>query len=294
MEEKSKYELVKFNDGELEMDVNVSPSEDTVWLTIEQMAILFGRDRSVISKHINNIYKEGELDIVSTCAKNAHMGTLGVQRYEVLLYNLDVIISVGYRVKSQRGVIFRRWANSVLKEYLLKGYVINENRVTVSNENYIELRNEVSSINNRLLKLEERVFSNDYKLDKIFYNGSFYDSYTLIQSILESANNEIIIIDNYIDRSVLDRLVVKKPNVEVIIYTNNKTSKLINNDINTFNQEYGLLTIKDTNKVHDRYIIIDNNKLYHLGASIKDLGKKIFSIIESDNNFIDGLIKRIK
>ena len=293
MNEEKKFEVVRFVDGEIELDVNVSPSEDTVWLTIEQMAILFGRDRSVISKHISNIFDERELEEKSVCAFFAHTANDG-KTYNVKYYNLDVIISVGYRVKSKNGVLFRKWANKVLKEYLLKGYIIDENRVTVSNENYIELRNEVSSINNRLLKIEEKVFNNDYKLDQIFYNGSFYDSYTLIQSIFEQASDSIIIIDNYIDRSILDRLVVKKKNVKVIIYTNNKTSKLINKDIDTFNKEYGLLYIKDTNKVHDRYIIIDNNKLYHLGASIKDLGKKIFSIIESDGSMIQELINKIK
>ena len=169
MEEK-KYEIVKFNDEGIELDVNVDTSEETIWLTKEQMAKLFNRDRSVISKHISNIYKEGELDENSTCAKNAHMGTLGVQEYNVLLYNLDVIISVGYRVKSKRGIIFRKWASSVLKEYLLKGYVINENRVTVSNENYIELRNEVSSIysnnvsNNNLINDIDNPFSDSNKI----------------------------------------------------------------------------------------------------------------------------------
>ena len=284
-----KYELVKFSDGRLEMNVNVDPKEDTVWLTIEQMAQQFNRDRSVISKHISNIFWENELDAKS----NVHFLHIANSDKPVQHFNLDVIISVGYRVKSKNGTIFRKWASSVLKEYLLKGYVINENRVTVSNENYIELRNEVSSINNRLLKIEDKVFSNDYKLDQIFYNGSFYDSYTLIQSIFEQSNDNIIIIDNYIDRSVLDRLIIKKKNVKVLIYTNNKTSKLINNDINTFNKEYGLLNVIDTNKVHDRYIIIDNKKIYHLGASIKDLGKKIFSITELNDLHINDLISNL-
>ena len=289
MEEK-KYELVKFNDEGIELDVNVDTSEETIWLSKEQMAKLFNRDRTVISKHISNVFKEGELDQKS----NVHFLHIANSDKPVQYYTLDVVISVGYRVKSKNGTIFRKWASSVLKEYLLNGYVINENRVTVSNENYIELRNEVSSINNRLIKVEEKIFNDDIRIDQIFYNGSFYDSYTLIQSIFEQANDTIIIIDNYIDRSVLDRLIIKKKNVKVLIYTNNKTSKLINNDINTFNQEYGLLNVIDTNKVHDRYIIIDNKKIYHLGASIKDLGKKIFSIIESDSSIIKELLIKIK
>ena len=282
------FEVVKFKESDFELDVNVSPAEDTVWLTKEQISLLFERERSVITKHINNIYKERELDKETTCAKNAHMGSLGVQRYNVELFNLDVIISVGYRVKSKRGVLFRKWANGVLKEYLLKGYAINGNRVIVTNENYIRLTNEVASINNRLLKIEDKVFDKDYNKGSIFFNGEFYDAYTLIQSLFEKANNEIIIIDNYIDRTILDRLAVKKKDVNVIIYTNK--SKLLKVDIDVFSKQYHNLIIINTNLVHDRYIIIDKDKLYHLGASIKDLGKKVFSVSLLDNKLIKTLL----
>ena len=129
------YELVKFEQNGLTLDVNVSPQEETVWLSKEQIAFLFDRDRSVISRHINNIYKEGELPKESSCAKNAH--EVNGQIHYTEFFNLDVIISVGYRVKSQNGVVFRKWANNVLKQYLLKGYVVNENRTLVTNENYI-------------------------------------------------------------------------------------------------------------------------------------------------------------
>ena len=145
------YEIVKFKNDGLELDVNVSAKDDTVWLTIEQIAQLFERDRSVISRHINNIYTEGELD-KKTSVHFLHITNLNPKNGPPELYNLDVIISVGYRVKSKQGIVFRKWATNVLKEYLLKGYVINENRVIVSNENYIQLRNEVVSINDRLLK----------------------------------------------------------------------------------------------------------------------------------------------
>ena len=125
---KGRYELVRFEQNGLTLDVNVSPSEDTVWLSKEQIALLFGRDRSVISRHINGIYEEGELDKKSTCAKNARMPQTRKRLYESELYNLDVIISVGYRVKSKNGVVFRKWANTVLKEYLLRGYVVDGKR----------------------------------------------------------------------------------------------------------------------------------------------------------------------
>ena len=295
MEKKSDYEIVKFKDEEIELEINISPKEETIWMTLDQIAILFNRHKSVVSRHIKNIYLEEELNENSTVAKNATVqleGNRETKRY-LEYYNLDVVIAVGYRVNSKRGTKFRKWANKVLKEYLLKGYVINANRVTVSNENYIELRNEVVNINNRLVKLEDKVFNDEYSLNKIFFNGQYFDAYSLIQQIFESANNEIIIIDNYLDRSVLDRLIVKKKSVKVLIYTNISTSKLLGSDIKSYNSQYRGLTVIYTTKVHDRFIIIDRNKLYHLGHSIKDLGKKIFSIIESDSTFIELLLKNL-
>ena len=294
MNQEPKYQLMKFIDNEFELEITVSPKEETIWLILDQLSVLFGRDKSVISRHIKKIFDEQELNEMSTIAKNATVQIEGGRQVKRLIeyYNLDMIISVGYRVNSKRGTKFRQWANQVLKEYLIKGYVVNENRVVVSNENYIELRNEVSSINNRLLKIEDKVFDKEYGLNKILFEGQFYDAYTLIQSVFESANNEIIIIDNYIDRTILDRLTVKKNNVIVNIYTNN-TSRLLVSDINTFNSQYGNLSIINTTKVHDRYIIIDKTKLYHLGYSIKDLGKKVFSISESDNNLINELLNNI-
>jgi len=259
-----KYELVKFADDELE--VSVSPKEITVWLTQKQMAILFNVSVDNISLHIKNILKE-ELDysVVEESSITASDG----KNYKTKLYNLDMIISVGYRVKSKRGVMFRKWANQVLKEYLLKGYAINENRVIVSNENYVELRNEVASINNRLVKLEDKVFDKSYGVNKIFFDGQFYDAYTLIQSLFESASNEIIIIDNYTDRTILDRLTSKEQNVNVIIYTDKSKSKITINDINFYNNQYSNLSIRYTKKVHDRYIILDQTKLYHLVIQLK-------------------------
>ena len=288
-----KYEVIKFKDNEFEIDVNVSPNEDTVWLTIEQIALLFERDRSVISRHINNIYNEKELER-NTSVHFLHISNnFDNPNYRPPeYYNLDVIISVGYRVKSKRGISFRRWANSVLKQYLLNGYVINENRVVVSNENFLKLSNEVTSINNRLIKVEDKVFNN-YDKNSILFNGQFYDAYTLVQSIFEKAIKEIIIIDNYVDRTILDRLVDKNKDIKVTIYTNKDKCKLLNKDIEMFNKQYGNLHVKYTDKAHDRYIIIDNKKLYHLGASIKDLGKKIFSINELDNSNVDYLLMKV-
>jgi hypothetical protein len=170
--------------------------------------------------------------------------------------------------------------------------VINEERSLVTNENYVRLINKVEPLDERVSNIEKEYKPKEFKNSQIFYNGEFYDAYTLIQSIFEKATNEIIIIDNYTDRTILDRLVVKKKEVKVKIYTS-INSKLIGRDINTFNNQYGLLEVIYTTKVHDRYIIIDQNKLYHLGHSIKDLGNKIFSISELDSKFIRVLISNL-
>ena len=287
----NKYEIVKFVDEEVKLDVNISPLEKTIWINIEQMSVLFERDRSVISKHIKNIFLEGELLEDSVCAFFAHTANDG-KVYNVKYYNLDVVISVGYSVKSKRGVLFRQWASNIIQDYLIKGYAINEERSLVTNENYVRLINKVESLDERVSNIENNYKPQEFKNSQLFFDGQLFDAYTLIQSIFELANNEIIIIDNYVDRSILDRLVVKKQNVQVIIYTS-INSKLLGRDINTFNSQYGELDVRYTTNVHDRYIIIDQNKIYHLGHSIKDLGKKIFSISESDSNLISKLLCNI-
>ena len=290
----NKYEIVKFNNDSVEVDVTVSPLEETVWLTQEQMALLFNVNVPAINKHIRNIISENELEESSTISKMEIVRYEGNRRVKrnINIYNLDMIISVGYRVNSIMGVIFRKWANEVLKEYLLQGYVINKERSLVTNENYVRLINKVESLDERVSNIENNYKPQEFKASQLFFDGQLYDAYTLIQSLFESSNNEIIIIDNYVDRTILDRLVVKNRNVQVIIYTSINT-RLLGRDINTFNSQYGGLDVRYTTNVHDRYIIIDQNKIYHLGHSIKDLGKKIFSISESDSNLISKLLSNI-
>ena len=284
----NKYEVVKFIDDNIELDVNIDPYSETIWLTQSQMAILFGVDISRISRHIKNALNEEEIN----SQRNLRKTQIANSDKLVYLYDLDVIISVGYRVKSIKGVIFRKWATKVLKEYLLQGYVINKERSLVTNENYVRLINKVESLDERISNIENNYKPQEFKNSQLFFDGQLYDAYTLIQSLFEKANNEIIIIDNYVDRTILDRLVVKNRNVQVIIYTSINT-RLLGRDINTFNNQYGRLDVRYTTNVHDRYIIIDQNKIYHLGHSIKDLGKKIFSISESDSNLISKLLSNI-
>ena len=290
----NKYEIVKFNNDSVEVDVTVSPLEETVWLTQEQMALLFNVNVPAINKHIRNIISENELEESSTISKMEIVRYEGNRRVKrnINIYNLDMIISVGYRVNSVEGIKFRRWANKILKEYLLTGYVINKERSLVTNENYVRLINKVESLDERVSNIENNYKPQEFKNSQLFFDGQLYDAYTLIQSIFESAINEIIIIDNYVDRTILDRLVVKNRNVQVIIYTSINT-RLLGRDIKTFNSQYGGLDVRYTTNVHDRYIIIDQNKIYHLGHSIKDLGKKIFSISESNSDLIPKLLSNI-
>lgn len=283
-----KYEIVTFVNDEVKLDVNVSPGEDTVWLTLEQIGTLFGRDRSVIGKHIKNIYKEQELDENSTRANFAHVQIEGEREIsrEISFYNLDVIISVGYRVKSKNGVLFRKWANSVLKEYLLKGYVINENRTLITNENYINLINKVDSIDKRL-SLVEKV---NLEREKVFFDGEAFDAKVFISNLISNANTSIILIDAYADIKALDFLKHKKQGVSLSIYHSSK-AKLSNRDITCFNTQYGNCNTFINDKFHDKFLIIDDSEIYHLGSSLNYAGKRIFAITKMEDVEILKTIK---
>ena len=189
--ESKKGEIVMYQPDET-IRLEVRMGEDTVWLTQQQMAHLFQRDQSVIARHIRNIYKEEELEEVGTYAKFAYMGHDGLQLYEVTHYNLDVIISVGYRVKSKRGTKFRQWANRVLKDYLLKGYVVNQ-RITTLEPQVADLTEKVNFF----------VRSSLPPIEGIFYDGQIFDAYAHIISLIKQAKTSIILIDNYIDVDTL-------------------------------------------------------------------------------------------
>lgn len=288
----NKYELVRFEQNGLILDVNVSPSEDTVWLSLNEMCLLFGRDKSVISRHIKNIFKERELDEKQTVAKNAMVqieGTRTIKRI-IEFFNLDVVISVGYRVKSQNGILFRKWANTILKEYLLRGYAIDDNRVSVTNENYINLINKVENINSRLSKIED-----EYTLDfeKAFFGGEYLDARTLIKELISRAKKSITIVDSYADTKALDFLSSKKDGVSVLLVISSK-AKLTLDDVDAFNLQYGNLVVKKSDSFHDRFIIIDNRFLYHLGASLNYVGRKTFIIAKiNDKQLIVDLIDKV-
>ena len=187
------YELIKFEDGDFSLDVNVSPTEDTVWLTQAQIAELYERDRKTITRHIQNIFKDFELEENSVCSFFEHTASDG-KKYHVQYYNLDMILSIGYRVKSKRGIMFRRWANSILKQYLLKGHVINEYRCMAHSDNIIQMSNKIDEINlkicdhNSRLTSLENIFSIETFKDKIFYDGQLFEGYSFIKNLFVKAN----------------------------------------------------------------------------------------------------------
>ena len=284
-----KYEVVKFINNNLELEVSVSPDQETVWLTKEQMSLLFDRDRTVISRHIKNIFKEGELDENISCAKNARQ--VGDQIHHTVFYNLDVVVSVGYRVKSTNGVLFRKWAADVLKEYLLKGYVINKERTMVTNENYINLINKVDSLNNRLEKLEnENLY---FPKSILIEENKPFEALVIISDLISRAQKSIVLIDPYSDIKTLNVLKNKIDGVSISMFTSDKT-KLSQTDIEMFNEKYGGLSLSINNNYHDRYLIIDDLIFYHLGSSINYFGNKFAQIDKiEDEDLKDLLRKRI-
>jgi len=281
-----KYQIVKFQENNIELDVNVSPEEETVWLSLNDICLLFDRDKSVISRHIKNVIKDNALDIKQVVAKNATTGSDG-KTYMVSFYNLEVIIPVGYKVHSSHGILFRKWANNVLKDYLIKGYVINKNRTLVTNENYINLVNKVDSIDKRLASIEKEYVEKE----KVFFDGETFDAKSLISQIISTAKDSIILIDGYADIKALEFLKYKKQDVILSIYHSSK-AKLSSQDVNDFNAQYGLCTTHINNKFHDRFLILDDKKIYHLGASLNYAGKKVFAITKIEDNEILEAIKK--
>ena len=269
-------EIVLYQPNE-QMSLEVKLENETVWLTLNQMASLFGRDKSVISRHIKAIFQERELTYEGSVAKNATVQTEGNRQVirDVEFYNLNVIISVGYRVKSQQGTAFRIWASEVLKDYMLRGYAVNQRIVYV--EEYFD---------KRLRAHEQRIENVEQKIDffvrtslpphqGIFYDGQIFDAYTFINDRIREATTRIILIDNYIDDSVLTILSKRADKVAATIYTK-KPSAQLQLDIQKHNAQYPPIEIVEFDRSHDRFLCIDDT-VYHLGASIKDLGKKWFA-----------------
>ena len=264
-----KNEIIIYQNEDSATKIEVRLEDETVWLTIEQISVLFGRDRTVINRHINNVFKEGELERKMVCAVFAlttqHGAIKGkTQIKNVEHFNLDVIISVGYRVKSKQGTLFRIWANKVLKEYLLKGYSVS-NRVA-------RLEDDVHLLKEKVKEFDFQLKTNLPPNEGIFYEGQVFDAYVLACDIIKTAKKSIILIDNYIDDSVLTLLTKRQESVSATIYT--KTiSKQLELDLKKHNQQYPPIEVRAFTRSHDRFLIIDNEIVYHIGASLKDLGK---------------------
>ncbi|MBQ3829535.1 MAG: virulence RhuM family protein [Spirochaetales bacterium] len=294
------YELVKFVDDSFELEVNVSPEEDTVWLTQQQMVLLFQTSRSNIVEHIRNIYAEKELDESSTCRKIRQVRIEGNRRITRNMphYNLDMIISVGFRVKSKRGITFRRWALEILRQYMLKGFAVEPSRVLVSRENYLDLVNVVNRIDSTQTDLVGRVERLEDKYPelgmRIFFKGQLYDASSCIEGILEQAEREILLIDGYVDRRTLDMLSRKRTGVSVLLFTSSRGNRITGKEISDFNAQYPSLEVRITDEFHDRFLILDRKRMYHIGASVKDAGRRTFEISENkDGRYLDMILERL-
>ena len=274
-------EIILYQPDNTSIQIEVRIDEDTVWLTQSQMADLFSSTKQNISLHINNIFKEGELAARSTVKEYLTVQEEGLRRVKrsITIYNLDVIISVGYRVKSKRGTQFRIWATGILRDFLLKGFAVNQ----------------------RIDKIEKKLLDHDHKFDLlirsntlpsegIFYDGQIFDAYKFASDLIKSAEKSIILIDNYVDESVLNLLSKRETDVEAIIYTTS-ISRQLKQDLKIFNKQYPAIKIITFVKSHDRFLIIDKITVYHIGASLKDLGKKWFAFSRMDLDVNELILK---
>ena len=279
--ESSTGEIVMYQPDEtIRLEVRVE--DDTVWLNRQQMATLFGRDVKTIGKHVNNALHE-ELANVPTVANFAIVQNEGgrIVNRTIEFYSIDMIMSVGYRVKSEQGIKFRRWANQVLKDYLLKGYVVNQ-RISV-------LEHQVANLTE---KVDFFVRSSLPPVEGIFYDGQIFDAYAQIISLIKQAKQSIILIDNYINVDTLTMLSNRSSGVTATIYTRqlNQQQQL---DLQRHNLQYPPIDIHTTQRNHDRFLVIDD-VVYLFGASLKDAGKKLFAYIKMQETPIAQLLNNIR
>ena len=270
--ESSTGEIVMYQPDEtIRQEVRVE--NDSVWLTQQQMADLFLTTRNNITLHIGNIFKEGEL-VEAAVRKDSLLTATDGKKYQTKIYNLDVIISVGYRVKSKRGTKFRQWANKVLKEYLLKGYVV-DSRIMALEQHVAEQDTQIKDLKN---KVDFFVRSSLPPVGGIFFDGQIFDAYVQIVSLIKQAKRSITLIDNYIDETTLTMLSKRDANVSATIHTR-QLSNQQQLDIERHNQQYPPITVNICQRNHDRFLIIDD-VVYLFGASLKDAGKKLFAYIK--------------
>jgi hypothetical protein len=286
-----KNEIIIYHPDNLTERIEVKMEDETVWLSLSQIATLFNRDKSVISKHLKNIFNEEELIKISVVAFFATTASDG-KTYQVEHYNLDAIISVGYRVNSKRGTQFRQWATQRLKEYLLKGYSIN-NRINRLEGHLVDLTKKVDQID---LQISTKLIPTQ----GVYMDGQVFDAYELTSRIIRTAKKRIVLIDNYIDEQTFTQLSKKQPDVRVSIFTKtaiageNNSSKQVALDLKKAIEQYCNFEIIPFSKSHDRFLIIDHREVYHLGASLKDLGKKWFAFTKLHEDSVKELLREVE
>jgi hypothetical protein len=283
MNKVNKSDMVIYNDGELEL--NVSVTQDTLWLTQAQLCDIFEKDQSVISRHINNIFRDNEVDEKSNMQK-MHIAN---SDKPVSFYSLDIVLAVGYRTNSSKAK-FRQWATSVLKSYITNGYAINSEKIT--NERFVSLENEVFVLKSQMGEMKALIKDDSIKPSKkIFYDGQTYDAYVFVNDLLKSARSEVVLIDNYIDDTVFT-LFSRYTNLKIKIYTQTITKQL-KLDYQKYKAQYQNVELKEFKNAHDRFMILDNKEVYHIGASLKDLGKKWFAFSKFEMEALD-ILGRLK
>ena len=277
-----KNEILIYQSAELTERIEVRMEDESIWLNRNQIALLFGRDIKTIGKHIKNALTE-ELNGSSVVANFATTASDG-KVYIIEHFNLEMVISIGYRVKSNRGTQFRIWANQVLKDYLLKGYAVN-NRMN-------RLEDQFETLKDKVQQIDLQIHSKLFPTQGIFFEGQVFDAYELTSRIIRSAKKNIVLIDNYIDECTLLHLTKKDKHVAVTLLSKSKSSQ-IDLDLKKVNKQYGNFEWKAFDKSHDRFLIIDQNEVYHLGASLKDLGKKWFAFSKLDKLSMESMLNSI-
>lgn len=263
--------------------LEVRLEDETVWLTQAQIAELFGTEVPAISKHIRNIIRSGELEKEATVSKMEIVRLEGSRKVKrvIDIYNLDMILSIGYRVNSRNATQFRRWANKVLKEYLLKGYSINQRINQLENKMESRLAAHDRQLEELTNKVDFFVRTSLPPVEGIFFDGQIFDAYKFASDLIKSARQSLVLIDNYVDESVLLMLSKRQPGVAATIYTQRITPQL-QLDLDKHNDQYPPVDVRTCKLSHDRFLIIDNTEVYHIGASLKDLGKKMFAFSKLD------------
>ncbi|MBO5848551.1 MAG: virulence RhuM family protein [Bacteroidales bacterium] len=282
-------ELVIYQADDVKIEVVLN--EDMVWLSQSQIVQLFQSSKANISEHIKSIYHQNELDKDSTIRNFRTVRIEGNREVlrNITYYNLDVIISVGFRVNTKIGIHFRQWANNILKNNLLKGYSINQRIDYIENKFDTKLYNHDVQLKEISEQINYFVQKSMPPVQGVFYGGEIFEAYKFMTGLIKIANESIIVIDNYIDESVLTMLDKRKDGVMATIYTD-KISNQLKLDLERHNKQYSAIEIQTVKNIHDRFVIIDNEDVFHIGASLKDLGKKLFAFSKL-NLPVDVLLK---